>query len=265
MTTANNDQPSTDAPPEQGEILLVLDACAGNLASIRIAGRVAQAMRSRLKVLCVEDQRLLVAADLPFTREFRYRSTRTTKLTGKRVVRELDAFSDAARAQFERLLTESRIRGTFDVMRTEKHTLLTRLISASEMLYLTGLAPGYVQQQETRPRPRELVYLLFDATPAAERALRIACEVCRAAGADLRIVYSAATDREQLDSLLASFACNAQLYLASGENGILRVAKSLAGRMQNILVVPDTLFGKQDKGSLLDLLERSPCHAVIVR
>jgi hypothetical protein len=198
----------TAATPLIRRILLAVDACDAPMAELESVVRLAQALDAELQALFVEDADLLRLAALPFAREVGLASAARRRLQGPDLEHALHTQARRAQTALAMLAAQSGMRWSFRVARGQLHAQLTQAMLGTDMitvtlggepvqllrrravvrsLMATTSQPMLVLPAGSRLQPPYLV--VFDGSPAAEHALRLARQLAGEQGVDIRILF----------------------------------------------------------------------------
>ena len=191
-------------------VVVALDAASDNRTAIDTAARLAARVDALLHAIFVEDEELLWAAGLGFTRESMW-GAGGEPFTLERTARQLHAAAETARRDLAAVAGERRVAASFEIVRGPPGRALA---DATERdLVVGGLSrpvAGHFRVEcrwfnsvETATGPVLLarrawsadggiVVLLGDRGPGAIRLLEAAAEIAEAAGASLLVMASPA-------------------------------------------------------------------------
>lgn len=167
-------------------VVVAIDPAQLRAAPLEAAARLARHLDLEMTALLIEQETLLRVASLPFTREFRLASGRWQSYEAHDVRR---AFEDLSRRSQQLLLEVADrfgVKGRFATARGEFPRRAIELSHGSDVLVVDRAPqPGVAARSYVR------VALLFDASPAAVRALPSALQLAQAVGRPLRVVVPA--------------------------------------------------------------------------
>lgn len=173
-------------------ILVALNPAARDLEALEQAAEMAARIRGHLMALLVEDINLFDLAQLPFARELDRASGSARPLESRAVARAMRADAERIRRALHAAAQTRRISAELKVVRGHYITAAIEAAAGCNFVFLsdvTAVARSPVRAGSPVPRrkPRP-VWVYFDASPAAERALNMAASLCRERGARLMIV-----------------------------------------------------------------------------
>jgi nucleotide-binding universal stress UspA family protein len=198
-------------------ILVALDASHPSLAALEAAVELAASMKAKLEGLYVEDVNLLQAAGSPAAREVRFPFVSSAQLNPSRMTRQLRAQAKQAQRALAAACERREVEWTFRVVRGEVSHEVMSAAQEADMLILgkasrplirktrlgsTALtaavqSPCCVLLLQRDERITPPVIVVFDGSPAARRALRIATRLAKRNGGYLAVLVVAETPNEE--------------------------------------------------------------------
>lgn len=180
-------------------ILVALDASRHDPAALEAATRLAARKRADMQALFVEDQGLFHLAELPFAVELNHAGEAGRSLDAGRVGRLLRGQIERLRQNLELTASQQRINISH---RTVRGRYLAEALGAAQadvdVLFLCRAAEcraslGTVARRTPSARAAEhaAVCVVYDATPAARRALHVAAEIAAAGNGKLAVLLPA--------------------------------------------------------------------------
>jgi len=175
-------------------ILVALDASPHSVAALETAVELAERLDAELHGLFVEDINLLRLAQLPFARELRFPSHKAQEVDMLQMEEELRGQAAQAQRHFQRLAEGHSLHHSFTVVRGVVATSLLKATLDSDLLVLgrvsyslvrAGRLGSTAQTAVTQAERSVLLVhphadlsrpplLIYDGSPAAERALAVA-------------------------------------------------------------------------------------------
>ena len=191
-------------------ILVALNPAARDLEALEQAVEMAARIRGHLMALFVEDVSLFELAELPFARELDRASGSARPLESAAVARAMRADAERVRralqaaAQSRQISTELKVvRGHYMAAAVEAGAgcNFVFLSDATTVAYASPRARHPSMQR--RPKP---IWVLFDGSPASERALTVAVGLCRERGAGLMVLLPPDADLDAQRSRVQALA-----------------------------------------------------------
>jgi hypothetical protein len=145
-------------------LVLELGHGAADVETMRQAIAFARLLDAELHALFVEDETLLRASALPFTREISAVSYQWRPLDRGRMESDLRAVAQQARTRFEAAASAAGVRRGFEVHRGDLALRVTELCAASDIVVIAppgGLDPGTMFQQLRDTAHRSAASVLF--------------------------------------------------------------------------------------------------------
>jgi nucleotide-binding universal stress UspA family protein len=198
-------------------ILVALDASHPSLAALEAAVELAASMKAKLEGLYVEDINLLQAAGSPVAREVRFPFVSSTQLDPNRMTRQLRAQAKQAERALAAACQRREIEWSFRVVRGEVSHEVMAAAREVDMLILgkasrplvrktrlgsTALtaavqSPCCVLLLQRGERIAPPVIVVYDGSPVARRALRVATRLAGRNGGYLAVLLVAETASEE--------------------------------------------------------------------
>jgi len=201
-------------------ILVALDASSHSLAALEAAVQLAVALHAELHGIFVEDADLLLAADLPFTREIRVFAPAPGAFTSGGMQQQFRIQAAHARQALEQAARRTAVRYTFQVVRGRVALELLAAASEADLLTLGQAGSSTASRQKLGGTTRSVlaqshgpvlllrhdlrlgrpVLAVHDGSPLSDRALRLAAQLAlREDTGPLTVIVLAATAEEAHD------------------------------------------------------------------
>jgi nucleotide-binding universal stress UspA family protein len=258
-------------------ILVALDASHPSMAALAAAVELAASMKAKLEGLYVEDVTLLRAAGSPVAREVRYPFVSSTRLDPNRMTRQLRAQAQQAKRALASACERREIEWSFRVVRGEVSHEVMSAAQDADILVLgkasrplvrktrlgsTALAAAVqlpccvlLLQRDERIGPP--VVVVYDGSPVARRALRIATRLAKQNGGYLAVLLVATTPNEEyrLQAETADWLRRQGVlvrYRRIPERSELAVKQVLAAERNGLVVFSSTVLHLAELQRLLD-------------
>ena len=275
-----------DRIEEIRRILIALDASPSSQAALELAAELAVRHQAELIGIYVEDINLLRSADISITEEVGGYSAISRRVDSQQIESELKAQAKRIEEMLSSIAGRAKLRWTF---RSVRGLIPGELIAAAEesdliilgkkgwsegkqfgstARKLVALSPVQSLILEHKVRPETPVLVLYDGSPASQKALKTASRICTP-GSTLTILVPA-EDRqtaEQLYSGLASWIEDQEFRVQ------FRWVNDLHGtRISNmalifdcdIVILPAQSEHFQPK-ALIKMVENADCAVLLVR
>lgn len=235
----SGDQPE---PREIRRILVALDASSNSRAALATAIGVAEALKTEIHGLFIEDINLLRLADLPFAREVLFAEAQLRSLQRDELQRRLRARAAILRREIADLANEHKITSTFQVIRGPVDRELLSAALDSDLLVLGRLGHSISRRMQLGSTARAIVsrassavllvksgvetgpiIALYDASAAGNRVLELAAELASHTG-DLKVLVWAPDESQAFDyrqlaaQVLEKSTARIQFQHLSGDN-----------------------------------------------
>ena len=179
-------------------VLVVIEPCAQSLPLFERAATLAERMQAELVALFVEDVNLINLAGLPFTSEIDFRSGQVRALDSMRMSRALRGQAEQTRRALARVGLQRQIRTSLRIVRGH---FMTEAISASsdmDICFILRSGGSRLSGAEAasmiagrRIDAHRPIWVLYDGSPAAVRALALAKQLTAPEEDDLVVVLPA--------------------------------------------------------------------------
>ena len=261
-------------------ILVALDASHPSLAALEAAVELAASMKSKLGGLYVEDINLLHAAGSPVAREVRFPSVSSTQLDQNRMTRQLRAQAKQAERALAAACQRREVEWSFRVVRGEVSHEVMSAAQEADMLILGKASRPLVRktrlgstaltaavqspccvlllQRDERIAPPVIV--VYDGSPIARRALRIATRLAKRNGGYLAVLLVAETPNEEyrLQAETADWLRSQGVlvrYRRIPERSVLAVKQVLEAERNGLVVFSSTVLHLAELQRLLDEID----------
>lgn len=268
-------------------ILVAVDGSRHSLAALEAASELAAGMDAELMGLFVEDVRLIQAAGAPAAREVRYPFVAAARLDPVRMERELRVQAEQARRAIAATCGPRQIKWSFRVVRGEVALEVLSAAMEADLLILGKVSRPLIRQVRVGSTARAAaarapccvlllrfetgikppVVTVYDGSPAAREALKVASHLARRQGGYLAVLNVAATSSEEYrlqaetaDGLRAQGLLIRYRQLAGLE--VETLAQVVQTEKCGVLVLSDNLLPPEALQALLDRVE---CPVLLVR
>lgn len=154
------------------QVLLALDCSDLAEFEFKRAVHLAALVEAELQTLFIESSALIRVSELPFTREFAFGSAQTRSTSAEMMTSSLQQFASLVKSQLAHLAQLEQVVCSFNSVRGEFADLLL-LHQQNVDFIITG-------HRRHKPALNPAVCLVYDGSPAAERALQAALSLtCR--------------------------------------------------------------------------------------
>ncbi len=217
---------NTQNEQDQG-VLLTVDACSYSNGMVELAVAIAASVQGHLRGQFIEDEDLMRAASLPFTREISLATAQEHPTDLQRMQRSLRALAAQFKAALQRSAQASNVSWSYDYVSGRRE----ELVVMHPAMAFSISSQAQLRQTDSKPRTRRYrVLLIDDHSPHLVHALQVLLrqfnhdlveltqiqnkspanhalsEALAAAGLDPQHLSTAASDRSELQSILATRA-----------------------------------------------------------
>ncbi len=195
-------------------IMVAIDSCATCLTAFERAAALAEHQQAELVGLFIEDLDLVNFAALPFASEIDRGSGSVRRLDSLRMTRALRAQAEQARRELQRIARQRQLHTRLEVVRGR---YAAEALSAATGMDIAFLIRGNTPRARARRRSAAPpVWVFYDGSAGATRALALARELAAPGEADMVVVLPQATPdtlrplRERAISTLAEYSRHAR-------------------------------------------------------
>lgn len=251
-------------PQELGlrRIVVALDAALHSHVTLEFAAALAARKQLELVGLFIEDVNLLHLASLPFAREVDRSSALERALDAAQIGLSFRSQARQISEVLQRVSQELRVSSSFEVRRGHLVAAALAAASAPDVIFLSRRCAAPVR----RPSARRPVWVLYDGSQGAQRALLLARELSEPEARELTVLLSAA-DAPALEAgargLLGPAAARAR-FSRLPRLEAAEVRRAVAGHTCSAVVLHrDTLQRAEEAAPAL--LEALDCPLVLVQ
>ena len=271
-------------------ILVALDASAHSFAALEAAALLAERLNAELVGLFVVDRTLLRAAELPFTRVIDPLACTSRPFESAGVRRQFRVLAERARLTFEAVAARVHPPATFRIVEGDVTAEVLAAAAEADLLALGQAGLTEASRRKLGATARALiervstpvlvlrrgvrldlpVLVLYDASPAAERALGMAAFLARQYPDSPLIVLVTGPDAhtifERQRALIERFGAGPPEihFRPLPDHSPLRVAHVAAEERAGLLVAPTDAEALRT-GRLIPLLRAVACPVLVVR
>jgi len=267
-------------------ILVALDASRHSWAALDAAVNLAVILEAKIEGLFVEDDNLIRLASLPFACETRFPSFTSSRVDRSRMERALKAQAEQARQALSGACEEKHVHWSFQVRRgvvtqevlaaareadviilgkTGRHLVREGRIGSTARA-VTAQAPCCVLILQRDLAIASPVTVVYDGSPVAQRALRVASRLAQRTNNYLSFIVVAETKKQeyQLQARTADWLRQQGLlihYRRMEDRSAQALLQMIYKERSGLLVVSDTLFSQS---ALQVVLDKITCPVLLV-
>ena len=244
---------------QQAAVVLTVDAGNISMSTLDLAVAMAASLETRLHGLFIEDEDLLRAASLPFTREISLTTARVQHTDFEKMQQALQSMARQFRNSLEKAAQVSQIKWSFDCVRGS--TIETRLKIQPEINYLIVGEPVGRFASAKQYQPMRRILLIENQSPNLVHALNVVLQKFKQYKIEVTTIASAEDGIEE-DSALRQCINNADQTLVIRE----LPREQLAGILSQAGSVFDwAIFSRHEKESSRRLiLDNLRCPVIMV-
>jgi nucleotide-binding universal stress UspA family protein len=269
-------------------ILVALDASPPSVAALEAAVDLAERLNAELRGLFVEDINLLRLAELPIAREMRFPRASAQRLDATQMAAQLRGQAAQAERRLQELAVAHKLSHSFSVARGPVAAALLAATLESDLLVLGHASHALVRADRLGSTAQTAVtqaersvllihpkadlslppLLIYDGSPAAERALAVAITLVGENGRLFVLILAPNGDlaQQQLDQIEARLAArhiNAAYRRLYGVH--LPELLQLIQAAENSLLILSDRYEQLPLATLRQLAESVTCPVLVVR
>lgn len=239
-------------------IIVAIDANTPARAQLQAAAELATLLQAELHIVFLLNQQFKQLAELPFAVEISLPSRAMRELCPKQIERDQLSRSRHARGEFERVLRQASLRGSFTIIPELIDTPLFQQGNSGDIVWINRKQP--IQLAPVTPRFKLTLYALYQDSEAGKHTLALARRL-RARGYR-RMVVIACGD---IDASTTENLEHEHIEVQALYDGLEQLLSTIEDRSSNSLLIPDDAPLAQDRDTLLTSLGNCRIEAFIVR
>lgn len=243
-------------------ILIVFDASGCAPLSIHTATELAAAMQATLKALYVEDNNLLNAVDLPFTREVSLHTAAISHIDSTLMLQRFRADAESIKKQFEEIAVTRSVSISFSSMRGHKTQVIKNRTADVNMVLIPAVYSGNGRKHEQYLK-RDVVMVYEAKNAANDKALNIALSHAVNKNLQLTIVLGDAQSRQHVEELTNQYSRHA-VYHITNLSRIEELVLLLNKHAPGLLVLAEGSELISDEKTLQRLINSLECDLLLV-
>ena len=244
-------------------ILIVFDASGHTAVSMRIATELAVKMQTGIRALYVEDNDLLNAVELPFTREVSLQTAAKSNIDSASMMQKFRVDAENIKKQIEEMALTHRISLSFSSMRGQKVQVIKNRTEEVNMVLIPAACSSRSGKQQTYQRD-EIILVYEDNSPASEKSLNIALSQAVKQNYQLIIFVNNEQSKQHVEKKLRQKGVHAMCQVndySSLDEVVLLVYKHTPA----LLVLPDDSPLVQDETILNKLVNFLESDILLIR
>ena len=198
----------------QNNILIVFDAAGCTHVSMVTATELAAAMQAGLQALYIEDNDLLNAVELPFTREVSLYTAAISHIDSSVMLQKFRSDAESIKKQIEEVAVTSRVSFSYSSMRGHKTQIIKNRTAEVNMVLIPAVYSGKGRRQDHLSR-REVVVVYETNNTANDKALNIALSHAVKKNQRLVVILGDAHSRKHVESLTSAYNSNTVIQIAN--------------------------------------------------
>lgn len=243
-------------------ILIVFDASGCAPLSMHIAAELAATMKSDIQALYIEDNDLLNAVDLPFTREVSLHTAVISSINSTLMMQKFRAEAENIKKQIEKIAVTRSVSFSFSSMRGQKIQIIKNWADEVTMMLIPAVYSGSQKQQ--RLLQHEVVVVYDKSDPSCDKALDIALSQAAKKNHPLFIIVDSEQSKQHVEQMLGQQGAHAICQVAdfSKSDAVLLL---LYRHVTGLIVLPEHSRLIKDEHILQKLIDSLESDILLVR
>jgi len=249
-------------------VRILLDNQRNQLDTLVSAAALAGKLQSSLQGVFIEDDSLLRAAELPFSKEISLWSARESPMTSNSLQRTLRAYAKHVKKELEKVAGHAQIPCSFQTIRGERTHWILESGNKADILFINTLNPSPPRRYSihTHQQPVQLVYA---DTDASKRALNTAIQVANQTRRPLTILTLSENEQQQNELQDHINTALRQAHITSKVSITHSSLKTMESMIQQaasyMLILPTDMQLAQDLKTLRPLLQKIRSPIIFVK
>ncbi len=244
-------------------ILIVFDASGHTTVSMRIATELAVKMQAGIHALYIEDNNLLNAVELPFTREVSLQTAAKSHIDSASMMQKFRADAENIKRQIEEMALTHRVSLSFSSMRGQKVQVIKNQTEEVNMVFIPATFSIRTGKQHMYKR-HEIILVYEDDSPSSQKSLNIALSQAAKKNYQLIIFVNTDQSKQHVDKILRQKGKHATCQVADFSS-LDEVILLLQKHTPALLVLPDDSSLVQDEKNLNKLINFLQSDILLVR
>ncbi len=256
-----------------GRVLVALDSTIDSKSTLQIAVELSRCLQSRLLGLFVEDINLFNLAALPFSQNVIDPSGISRSMNLRGLERSLQSMARNMEHTLQQVASQARIDWSFQVTRGYFFAELLSHAEQHDLLVITRqVKSNYLElamtrdEKQLKAETQNTVAIVFDGSPAAEEALRIAAKNSRDINKPLRVLLPGNQPelQEKARTLLDPYGLEVEFENLANTD-ISTLATVANSRNSALLIIALETGGEHPEKYFEELATQLQCPLVVVR
>lgn len=198
-------------------ILVVFDAAGYTPVSLHTLIELAVGMKAGIRALYVEDDNLLNAVSLPFTREVSFHTATINKTDATIMMQKFQADAASIKSEIEKIAISRRVSINFSSMRGQKTQVIRGRTEEVNMVLIPAVYSSNSRKMQHHLK-HEVVMIYEDEKASSDKALTIALSQAAKKNRQLFIITGSAQSKQHIEQLLGSQGESALCHIADITN-----------------------------------------------
>jgi hypothetical protein len=237
-------------------ILIVFDAAGYNPVSFQTVIELAIRSQTGIQALYIEDNNLINAVGLPFTREISLHTAAISHIDSTSMMQKLHADAESIKKQVEEIAVTRSVSLSFSSIRGQKTQVIKNRTQELNMVFIPAFYSSNGRKQQ-HPLKHEIAMVYDAQSPSCEKALSIATSQAAKSSSPLFIIVDSEQSKQHVEQLLRQQSGRGTCHvvdLAKADDVLLLLQKHSPGLL--VLTEDSRLFNDEKiLQRLIDSLE----------
>jgi hypothetical protein len=238
-------------------IIVAIDANTPARTQLQTAAEMASLLQAELHIVFLLNQQLKLLAELPFAVEISLPSRTVRKLCPKQMERDQLSRSRQARDEFERVLRQCSLRGSFTIIPELLDTPLVQRGNSGDIIWINRKQP--IQLTPLTPRFKLTLYVVYQHSKAGKHTLALARRLRARGYRRVVVIACGEIDATTMENLKHDHIEVQQLH-----DGLEQLMSTIEDRSSNSLLIANDAALAEDREALLTTLANCRIEAFIV-
>jgi len=182
-------------------ILIVFDAAGYNPVSIQTVIELAIRSQTGIQALYIEDNNLINAIGLPFSREISLHTAAISHIDSTSMLQKLQAEAESIKKQVEEIAVTRSVSLSFSSVRGEKTQVIKNRTQELNMVFIPAVYTSNGRKQQ-HPLKHDIAVVYDAHSPSCEKALGIAVSQATKNSSPLFVITDSAQSAQHVEQLL---------------------------------------------------------------
>lgn len=244
-------------------ILIIFDAAGYNPVSMQTVIELAIRSQSGIQALYIEDNNLINAVGLPFTREVSLHTAAISHIDSTLMMQKLHADAESIKKQVEEIAVTRSVSLSFSSMRGQKAQVIRNRTAELSMVFIPAVYSTNSRKQQHYLK-HEVVMVYDGQSPSREKALTIALSQAAKNSHQLFVIVDSEQAKQHVEQLLLQQGGRGFCHLANFSN-VGEIVLLLQKRSPGLLVLAEDSQLVDNEQVLQQLINSLESDILLVR